>query len=169
MIDFAISPSGDLIFEEAEEAKRFKLSFRLAKSRGLNVKFSTEKQKRFASDAPLKITFNTGEIFKRHHRAKLVLEQEHKLQMLKIALQTERGELEARSNIGSRLSVVKHGNLYDENNLRQIEEYVKEAISGILSSPEVVAKPEKGVGNFYSQTVGVYIYEKGILIFKFFI
>ena len=39
MIDFAISPQGDLIFEEFEEPKSFKIDFRITESKGLNIKF----------------------------------------------------------------------------------------------------------------------------------
>jgi hypothetical protein len=169
MIDFAITPNGDLVFDEFEEPKGFKLGFRIAQSKGLNIKFHMLEQNNQQEQGALKLSFTTKQKTGATHKAALVSDTEQTLQQIRIALSTERGELPSRETIGSRLSLTKHENINDPANMRRIERYVLEAISGILSSPEVIAKPERGVGNFYSQTVGIYIYEKGILIFKFYI
>ena len=121
------------------------------------------------SQGQLKINFTTKQKTGVTHKASLVNDTEQKLQQIRIALTTERGELPNRRDIGSRLSLAKHQNIHDPENLQNIEQYVLEAISGILTSPVVRAKPEKGTGNFYCQNVGIYIYESDILIFKFYI
>ncbi|MED1125345.1 hypothetical protein [Bacillus atrophaeus] len=167
MIDFAITPSGDLIFDEFDEPKGFKLGFRIADNKGLNIKFHVLDHKVSVEKAPLKIDFSTKQKTGVSHKAALVNDNDQKLQRIRIALMTERGELPSRETVGSRLSLTRHDNLFDPANLSRIQQFVMESISGILSSPEVIAKPELGVGNFYSQTVGVYIYEEGLLIFKF--
>lgn len=169
MIDFEISPEGDLLFEKFEPPQGFKLGFRIAESPGLTIKFHVSDQKDLEGAGHFKLSFLTKQKTGLSHKASLVNDNEQKLQRIRIALTTERGELPSREWIGSRLSLTRHEDLYDDSNLRRIEEYVGEAIQGILSSPEVIAKPERGVGHFYCQTVGVYIYENDILIFKFFI
>ncbi|PTY92874.1 hypothetical protein [Heyndrickxia sporothermodurans] len=169
MIDFAISPQGDLIFEEFEEPKSFKIDFRITESKGLNIKFHVLDPNVKQEQSGFKVSFATKQKTGLTHKASLVSETDQKLQQIRIALTTERGELPTRQSIGSRLSLARHQDINDSANLRLIEQYVLEAISGILTSPEVMAKPEKGVGNFYCQTVGIFIYEKGILIFKFYI
>ena len=169
MIDFAITPQGDLIFEEFEEPKSFKLSFRITENKGLNVKFHVLDQKPKQQKSDFNLSFITKQKTGVTHKAALVNDIEQKLQRIRIALTTERGELPSRQSIGSKLSLARHENINDPSNLRRIENYVSEAVAGILTSPEVIAKPEKGTGNFYCQTVGIYIYENGLLIFKFYI
>jgi hypothetical protein len=167
MIDFAITPSGDLIFGEFEEPKGFKLDFRVAESKGLNIKFHMLEQKAPPKEGPFKVSFTTKQRTGVTHKATLVSKTEQKIQRIRIALSTERGELPSREYVGSRISLVRHGILHEPTNLRKIEEFVLEAIAGVLVSPEVIAKPVRGIGNFYCQTVGIYIYERNILVFKF--
>lgn len=171
MIDFAITPNGDLILEEQHQPEGLKISFRIAERKGLNIKFHIAEQKPFKpkDESAFKLSFMVEQKTKTAHKAKLVKDIEMKIQRIRIALMTERGELPERENVGSRLHLIRHENLYDRENLKIIEELVAEAIADILPEARIIAKPERGRGVFYAQNINIYIYNQGTLIFKFYI
>ena len=168
-MDFAITPRGDLILEEYNEPKSFKLSFRLTEKRGLLVKLFISQQPSIQNDAQFKISFIHKEKTGITHTASLVNDIDMKLQEIRIALTTEREELPKRPNIGSQLHLIKHDNLYDPATLHLVEQAVKESLRTILPDARVLAKPERGIGNFYCQNISIYIYHQNNLIFKFYL
>lgn len=166
-MDFAITPEGDLVFEKAKEPSRFKLDFRLVRNNGLQVKFHAKNQPTIKPQAQFKLNFLYKRDSTTYYKTSVVEGIEEKLQQIRVALTTERGELSKREKIGSRLSTVRHQNIHNNENLRLAEEYTREALADILPDAEIIVKPELGEGNFYCQNISIYIYEKGVLIFKF--
>ncbi len=169
-MDFAITSSGDLILEEFNELKKFKLSFRMSENKGFNLRFSTPNQLDYIEKKQFKLSFTNKKTSSNTYKASSVDSVQEKAQQIRIALTTERGELLKRIRVGSKLYMIKHENLHDSQNLRLIEDITKEALKDILNENiTIMAKPEKSTGNFYCSNISVYIYYENHLIFKFYI
>lgn len=166
MIDFQINDKGDLVIEEAMPTSIFKLDFRISENSDFKLMFHIGEQRDFVSDAQFKISFDIGKEEKRS-KIETVQDEEMKIQKIRMALMTERGELSSFARFGSRLFLFKNDNLFSDETMRRIEDSVKESIAHISKDAVVKAKPEIGTGNFYAQTVGVYIYENSRLIYRF--
>lgn len=165
-MDFMITKKGDLVFDSPQKPSGFHLSFRLSEHEDFRLLFHIGPQKDFVSSSPFKMMFSIAEKGERM-KVSTVSGDKMREQQIRLALTTERGELASRKDVGSRLYLFKHEDMFLDENLRKIESSVKEAIRGLSNDIDVRAVPEKGTGSFYAQTVGVYIYEKGTLIFKF--
>ena len=166
-MDVMINQSGDLVMESLPKAERFKLSFRLSQSPGLAVSFHMIDREPPQVSAPLVLSFKHTHELDHGERAATVSGRDETVQRIRIALLTERGSLPSMDDFGSMLSVSRHKELLNEGNLVKIEEYVREAIRNVIVPSSVIVRPEKGTGNFYAQTVGIYIYENEILLFNF--
>ena len=168
MIDFSITETGDLYLEPFEQKTQvFRLSFRLSNESSFRLSFHTGWQEEKKSDAQFRLSFKTKAKKDNTVLARAVTGIEEKVQRIRLALMTELGELEARPNIGSKLSLFKHENRYDKDVLDRIQSYVQDALVDILPDIQVVAKPERGKGYLYAQNVNLYIYNQGKLIFTF--
>lgn len=168
MIDFALNNKGDLILEEQPVLPGFKLNFRISQHPVFAVKFFQAPAQDVVRGDNFKICFNTMEHSEEtKYRASLVEGIEAAVQQVIIRLRTELTELPKRQTVGSQLRTIKHERLNSALNISRIESMTVDAISGIVTNLEVVAKAEHGVGPFYCQNVNIYIYSNGILFHKF--
>ena len=94
-------------------------------------------------------------------------EVERKIQAIKIALRTEKGELARRDEVGSDIYKIMHKKLLDNKTLELLKLAIKEAIVDIVPEAEIIVVPERSQDFFYCQSVGVYIYQNEILLFKY--
>lgn len=168
MIDFAINDRGDIMFEPPEKTDKLKISFRVSDSTGLMVSFITVSHND-TINSQLKIGFMQKHIDNEKSKASLVNNSNQKLQAIRLALQTEYGQLKYLNEFGSKLYSIKHEDLYSKSNMKLIEAEVLKSVSKIVPGAVVIAKAEKGIGNFSSHNVGVYIYHNELLIFKFYV
>ena len=166
MTDFLINEKGDLVILKEEAPSRFKLGFRLSENVDFRLLFHIGEQRDFKEDAQMKLSFSMGRKDERS-RFSTVEDKDTKAQMIKMALMTEQGEIKALERYGSKIYLYKNENMFSSEVMRKIESSVKEAIGHISPEAVVKAKPEIGSGNFYAQTIGVYIYESDRLILRF--
>lgn len=168
-MDFAIDNKGDLVFSKTKEFDGLNINFRIAEQKGLQLNFIFTDMQTERPSADFELNFEFVKKKNKYYKAEIFDTIKQKSQEIRIKLRTERGEIRRREELGSKLYAIKHEELYNNNNIRLIENMVIEALEGAIPNMEVIAKPEKGIGNFYAQNVGVYIYSDEMLIFKFYI
>lgn len=169
MIDFKINERGDLVFEEAENFDKLRISFNVGEHPAMRLYFQTEDRKSPSFNDGFKIEFMVNDSLKGYCKVDMAEGIAQKTQEIRMRLMTEREELPKRKNFGSEYSKIRHERLYESSTITRVENATKEALADILPDARVIVKPELGIGNFYCQNMGVYIYSNGFLIFKFFI
>lgn len=158
--DFKISKTGDLVFKENDiTSNKIKVSFVLSKTSTCKICFDlNEFEQLKPTKNALKIQFNLVE--KTANKSVTILNQEDALgQLLMLKLKTTIGELPLRESFGSKISLMKHKDI-NSSNLKQLEDYITECISDIVSDPTVKASSYIDYSNGYNQTVKVRIYNK---------
>lgn len=158
--DFKVSKTGDLIFKENDiTSNKVKVSFVLSKTSTCKICFDfNECEQAKPSNNALKIQFNLVE--KTANKSVLMLNQEDALgQLLFLKLKTTIGELPQRQEFGSKISLMRHKDI-NNSNLKQLEDYITECISDIVSDPTVKATSHIDYSNGYNQTVKIRIYNK---------
>jgi phage baseplate assembly protein W len=168
MFDFALTQSGDLVFiENKEKHKPLRIDFVIANAGVKKISFKIEDSLPLQkSKNGMSILFDVKETIN-NKKAMTINGASAKSQAIKIRLRTTLGELAERKNIGSKLELAKHKPLYLEATAATVTEYVKEAIKDILPDAEVRVTPITTTNMGYHQTMHIYIYNKGFLIFKY--
>lgn len=159
LVDFAVDSSGDLIFTEQDVlSNSLKVSFAFSKTKAMKIVFDfIECEPSKHSDHALKISFD---LVKKTANKSVAIhkDQDAIQQLLTLKLKTTLGELPLRKEFGSKLSLLKHKEIND-NNLKILEHYILEAISDIVTNPKVEAVPYINYNNGYQQTILVKIYD----------
>lgn len=168
-MDFKISNSGDLVLEEKTRSKQLELMFRVSEVPGLEISFHILNEKAPIENKGLKLTFDVMKDSDLSQNAKVIRDIEEKIQLIKIALMTELGELVNKPGLGSLLKLYKHKDIHSTSNLNNIETTVMNVVQKILDDPTVKVIPQNGAGNLYFHNVSIYIYENKVQIFKFYI
>lgn len=159
LVDFAVDRSGDLIFQEQDiTSNSLKVSFAFSKTKATKIVFDfIECETTEPSDHALKVSFDL--VKKTANKTVSVhKDQEAIEQLLTLRLKTTLGELPLRKNFGSKLSLLKHKEIND-NNLKALEHYILDAVSDVISNPKVEAVPYINYNNGYQQTILVKIYD----------
>lgn len=168
-MDFKISDTGDLVLEEKTRSKQLEVTFRVSEIPGLEVSFHILNEKKPIENKGLKFTFDVTKDSDLSQNVKVIRDVEEKIQLIKIALMTELGELVNKPGLGSLLKLHKHEDIHSEENLEGIKATVLKCVQGILDEPSVKVMPQNGAGNLYFHNVAIYIYESKTQIFKFYI
>ncbi|MGG2085303.1 hypothetical protein [Lysinibacillus pakistanensis] len=168
-MDFKVSNSGDLVLEEKTRSRQFELTYRISEVPGLEVSLHVLNEKVLKENKGLKLTFDVMKNSDLSQNAKVIRDVEEKIQLIKIALMTELGELVNKPGLGSLLKLYKHKDIHSISNLNKIKVTVINVIQRILENPTVKAVPQNGAGNLYFHNVSIYIYENKVQIFKFYI
>lgn len=163
--DFAVNKNGDLVFQEIDnKSNAIKLMFSISKTKACKVSFNLEEFIPIEKNTTaLKVKFDIAK--KIGNKSIVVLKEDKALsQLLTLKLKTTLGELPLRPEFGSKVSLLRHKEINNEN-LRMLEQYIKECIEDIVSNPIVEAVPYIDYSNGYTQTVLIKIYnnEKKLL------
>lgn len=168
MMDFLITPSGDLAFSEVtKETQRLEISFYNSKTKAVRINFDIDT---YSYDMPKKdtlvINFDIRKI-KNNKRAMMVSDDAYLMQQILMRLKTNLGELPERLEIGSKIETVMHKNLQEKSTQKQVEQIVSNAIKDLLYNYSVKAVPIIQKDNDYRQIMNVMIYENNELIFTY--
>lgn len=156
--DFAISNTGDLLFQEQDiNSTSLKVSFVLSKTKAAKIVFDlSEFELNTPSNNALRVSFDL--VKKTANKSvQIVKEDEMVAQLLCLKLRTSLGELPLREKFGSKISLMKHEEI-NKSNLDKLAQYVKTCIEDIVTNPTVEAKPYINYNNGYIQTVILNIY-----------
>ena len=167
--DFAVSKSGDLLFQEQDiNSTSLKVSFVLSSTNATKIVFDLSEFKlNTPSRNALKVSFDL--VKKTANKSvHIVKEDEMIAQLLTLKLKTSLGELPLRQKFGSEMSLMKHKEI-NKANLDKLAQYVKSCIEDIISNPIVEAKPYINYNNGYSQTVILNIYGDNKTLLKYII
>lgn len=168
-MDFKISNTGDLVLEDKARSKQLEVTFRVSEFPGLEVSFHVLNEKEPVENKGLKFTFDVTKDSDLSQNVKVIRDVEEKIQLIRIALMTELGELVNKPGLGSLLKLYKHKDIHSETNLSDIKTTVLKCVQGILDEPSVKVIPQNGAGNLYFHNVSIYIYESKTQIFKFYL
>lgn len=168
-MDFSLTSSGDLLFERKTAQRQLALSFRVGEHKGLTLKFHVLNEKQERENKGLCLTFKQVAKSDLTHQAKVILDVEEKIQRIRLALSTQKGDIRKKESFGSLLGAYKHMDIHDSNVQANIQRTVLEAVDGLLQKPSVKVIPEKGQGSLYFHNVSVYIFEDKIQLFKFYL
>lgn len=167
--DFAISKSGDLLFQEQDvNSTSLKVSFALSRTKATKIVFDfSEFELNTPSKNALKVSFDL--VKKTANKSvHIVKEDEMIAQMLTLKLKTSLGELPLREKFGSKISLMKHQEI-NKVNLDKLSSYVKTCIEDIVKNPIVEAKAYIDYNNGYRQTVILNIYGEDKNLLKYII
>lgn len=168
MTDFLITPSGDLVFSEANnDEKRLTIKFYKSNTKVLKIGFDTEEYATLkANENALTIKFDILEV-KNNKRANLIQDEAYIMQQILIRLRTSLGELPLRQEIGSMLETVMHKDLDDKSVHNKIKNIISDSISDLLYdySIEIVSEVEKS--DRYHQRIKAYIYKEDSLFMSY--
>ncbi|MEK5433959.1 hypothetical protein MKY88_24465 [Lysinibacillus sp. FSL R7-0073] len=168
-MDFKVSNSGDLVLEKKTRSRQLELTYRISEVPGLDISFHVLNGKVPIANKGLKLSFDVMKDSDLSKNAKVIRDVEEKIQLIRIALITELGELVNKPGLGSLLKLYKHKDIHSISNLNNIKETVMNVVQSILENPKVKAVPQNGAGNLYFHNVSIYIYENKVQIFKFYI
>lgn len=159
MIDFELNKKDDVFFKYKSKLKPLELQFSVSELLALRIQFSTDSEYK-KKTAPFCIKFYTDEPFDDSVSLAYVTGNPELAQNIKIALQTELGEL-PDDTFGSELYSYKHKDITLKDNLNEIEniaEVVASDIVGTHVTAEAVAENNDDAGYFYGQNVTIYLY-----------
>jgi hypothetical protein len=158
-VDFAINENGDLVFEDSNQNySHLHLKFNISKNNIQKVSFAIRKGERLihSSDDYLKVSFflkgNEQNII-----TKLYKDDDALIQLIKLQLKDNLGELAYRTEDGSLLNSFKHRNINEET-LTELENYLTEFLSSYLFNPIVKVTPNINYINGYKQEILIDIY-----------
>ena len=168
MIDFLLTPEGDLSFVEDQlENNRLKIDFYKTKSNALRILFD------IAAGAELEpsstaLTINFNVLTNTPNKKALIAKDERYLiQQLLMRLKTSLGELPERQEIGSTLETVKHKRLNDKTTKAAVEAIVSSAIQDLYDGYLVKATPVIDKTDGYKQIMNVEIYKDNNLLLNY--
>ena len=164
-MDFGITGSGNLDLVQQGFSTGFRLRFRHGDRQGLQVRFVVTEQNSAAPTGDLRVTFHIADPHVIGGYSVRVLENDDELiQLIKIALETELGELPNRPLIGSDIVSCRHQSLWDATRLATLQSVSETALATLLPNVQVIAKPELGGGFLYCCHASLYIYRSGKLL-----
>lgn len=159
MIDFELNKKDDIFFTYKPKLEPLRIQFTMSEYPTLRIQFSTDKESSKVS-APFLIKFYTDESFDSSVSASCVTGNPELAQNIKIALQTELGEL-PDGTFGSELYTYTHKDITNENNLNEIADITESIaydITGEEITANVVAEKNDDAGFFYGQNITIYLY-----------
>lgn len=159
MIDFKLNKKDDIFFEHKPKLKPLCIQFAVSEYPTLRIQFSSDKES-IKKTSSFNINFYTEEPFDSSKSISCVYDNEELAQNIKIALQTELGELPDGS-FGSELYSYKHEDITNEDNLTEIAniaETIAYDITGEDITAEAVSENNDDAGFFYGQNVTIYLY-----------
>ena len=163
-MDFAITGSGDLHVTTAAPLSQLKVRFRHSEFPGLQVRLFIAGSQPSGPRGQLAVSFKTQNAAGRQSSLSILEADEELIQQIKIALQTEHGELPGSPTVGSLLSPLRHLPLRDEAVLRQLEAAAAVAIADLVPDAFIIARPELGDGFLYCRHINLYIYRNEKLL-----
>lgn len=158
VVDFAVSKSGDLLFQEQDiNSTSLKVSFAFSKTKATKIVFDfSEFELNTPSSNALRLSFDL--VKKTANKSVHILKEDDMIgQLLTLKLKTSLGELPLRKNFGSELSLMRHKEI-NSTNLDTLSTYVEDCIKDIIKNPTVEAMPYIDYNNGYKQTVILKIY-----------
>lgn len=168
MFDLALSKNGDILFEQnVDKTMPLKISFFISKANPLRVSFYTDEC--FPANKPvgaLAISFEIEDT-PGDKKGVVLSEEQAMAQLIEFRLNSAKGQILDRESIGSQLEYVKHKPLHDSVIQTLAMTYVKEAIADIMPNAEVNVEAAITYDGGYSQGLNIYIYNEGLLIFKY--
>lgn len=168
-MDFQLTRTGDLVIESGRNSSNLDVTFFLSEQNKISIAFNVESEKRKIENKQLIVSFIHSEKSDLTAHAKVIKSIEEKIQAIRTALRTERGELPRRQSFGSLLYEKKHEDIHDPIVLEHIKQEVMTVARLHLSKPSVLVSPAKGVGSLYFHNVSVKIFEEGTQIYKFYL
>ncbi len=160
MIDFKLNKTDDVSFSRTKSSKKLHIQFTTAGYPVFHVRFTTDKEQApMATDHAFHIQFYTAEKEDETYSLDTIIDNEELAQNIKIALQTELGELPDTS-FGSELYSYKHKDITSKDNLsaiRQIAEQTATDIVGLPVTARVVSENNDAAGYFYGQNITIYL------------
>lgn len=140
-LDLYLTSTGDITFEETEMVKESGLTFNffLCPSNALTFSFYTKSSKTVQQNAQtLCMDFYTYTVdFNKNSR--LVEENRFIQQAIKIRLSTEFGTISRDDDFGSKIFMLMHANLDDNELLQQVVYCAQEALSDLLPNAAITA------------------------------
>lgn len=168
MIDFKLNKTDDVFFEHKKRQHPFSLRFAVSKQPVFRLSFSTDAE--YKNDiSSFRISFYTNEPYDDAVSIGTITGNPELAQNIKIALQTELGELPDMT-FGSELYLYKHKDITNNENLAAIEEIASDIASGIVGedvTASAVAERNDDAGYFYGQSVTIYLYTNGDELCRF--
>lgn len=158
MKDLFLTPRGDLAIENiADNKQRLEINFITSKSNALVLNFFIEDtfyKQRSANSLLLNFNVDVPEYNKEF---RIISGDSAMEQAIKIRLLSSLGSIRGNTDLGSKLETVIHSFIDKDTTLLNLEKYIKEAISDIISNP--VIKIEKLNGKYvdYSNALKVTI------------
>lgn len=168
-MDFLLSKSGDIVMEETVQQEGLTISYLISEHDTLAIKFHVLNEIDYPENEGLLITFIQSDKSDLTYHSKVITTLEEKIQLIRLSLETEKGQLSRRKDFGSLLKEQKHKDIHDTKNLAIIKKTVEETVSQYLDNPTVQVKPANGVGHLYYHNVEIKIYENDTQIFKFYL
>ncbi len=160
MIDFELNKKDDVTFRYKSKLKPLRIQFAVSDYPALRIQFSSDIEHSKIT-APFKIKFYTDEPVDNSVSLSYITGNAELAQNIKIALQTELGELANDSTFGSELYTYKHSDITDKNNLNEIASIAEMIASDIIGSEvtaNVIVENNEDAGYFYGQNVTIYLY-----------
>lgn len=157
--DFEISKSGDLIFKNNDVVSNsLKLCFSISNTKAMKITFDLrEFETAQPTDNSMKVSFDL--VRKTANKSASIVKDKSALaQLLTLKLKTSLGDLPYRPEFGSKISLLKHKTI-NEDNLKTLENYIRSCISDIVLNPTVSASAYIDYTNGYNQTVIIKIYD----------
>lgn len=168
-VDFKVSDTGDLIFQE--QSKNFNplcIKFNISKTKVQKIQFDLIQDfyvENKIPDTAQKVTFFIDKNPSKYSAEILVGDNAFN-QLIMLKLKTVLGELPERKDFGSTLSTLRHKNI-DDKNLSLLEKITESTLEGIIRNPTVKAEPFIDYSNGYNQTVKLYIYNDSNLLMDY--
>lgn len=160
MIDFKLNKTDDVSFSRTKSSKKLHIQFTTAGYPVFHVRFTTDKeQTSIATDHAFHIQFYTTEKEDETYSLDTLVDNEELAQNIKIALQTELGELPDTS-FGSELYSYKHKDITSKDNLSVIKQIAEQTATDIVGLPvtaRVVPENNDAAGYFYGQNITIYL------------
>lgn len=169
MKDFMLTQTGDLMFvTEKRTSSRVKIKFLFSESPVVKLQFYIDGCHSIQpSENQIKLSFDITDQ-KTTHSVKLAEKKECARQAAIIRFRTSRGELAERTQIGSRLEMIKHNYLFSEQTNSSAVAIAKEALYDIMPYATVTAVPvAKHTPNGYRQVMLLKIYDEDTIILEY--
>lgn len=160
MIDFKLNKTDDVSFSRTKSSKKLHIQFTTAGYPVFHIRFTTDKEQvPIATDHAFHIQFYTTEREDETYSLDTIVNNEELAQNIKIALQTELGELPDTS-FGSELYSYKHKDIANKDNLSVIKQIAEQTATDIIGLPvtaRVVSENNDAAGYFYGQNITIYL------------
>lgn len=159
MVDFMLSPKGDILFTESNKLKsQTEISFFISKGKPLKIDFHIhEYPNNETKEGQVLVTFNLMD--KKYDKHALLANDDVSLiQQIIIRVRTTLGELKHRDTIGSEIETVMHKHLNEQSTEKLLSSVIRNALVDLITDVDVIVEPvvKKGIG--YKQYMKAYIF-----------